>query len=491
MKVIDPAQAAEYGLSGSKQVKTPSQTQSTPDAGMGESIFKAGAGTADFLSNIFVPKAKELARMPLDIAGATGDAIGYTLGINKEKNAKEYSDKAKRVSKTQKKYGFDISKKENQFDPLQYAKGTSKTAAEIAPYMVGAPPSGAGVVKTTLQGIGQGMSTAYSDDEATPQSIAAGGLAGGSIPVMLSAGKAILGKGGKGAKQVVREIFKLSKGDSNELKKFAKIDDWADRAIKNDLPKMAKAKSNEDILKYFTTQLDDAEGALTKHFSKFDKGIDKNKVAEAIGTSYGERADRVLQSEAQSRLKELAKDYLRIHGDDGLVAPGGKTTSFTGSLSLSKARELQKDIQKAAKGAYSTNGSPTPQSESLAGVARKIGELIEDAAPGSSDINRNVMYYRALTDGLQWRLESMPSSLKTITSGALLPGLVGGALSGNPLIGLATGLASGATMSASRSPTIQSKVANAGIKTAEASVPAWLRNMMTTGSAKVGSELGK
>lgn len=147
------------------------------------------------------------------MAGMFKNYLDYKLAKTNEqkiKEAKEYTGYRNKVSNLQKTFGFNNDQKTDQFNPVKYAEGISKGAAEGASFVVpgGKLAEGAGVAAKVAQGakigatsgalMGYGQSKADNAFD-TAVDVVKGGIAGGTIGAGMGAVGGVASKM-KGAK---------------------------------------------------------------------------------------------------------------------------------------------------------------------------------------------------------------------------------------------------------------------------------------------------
>jgi len=149
------------------------------------------------IADTLVPRAKKVVQMGIDIPLMGVDAVRYNMAKTpeeKEQIAREYTEKYNRTNETQKGYGFDIEKKGNQFDAGKYVEGTSKGAAEVAPYMI---PGGGSIPSMAAKGFTRAAASSYSRDKSLPEIVTSGVIGGVAEPLLTIGGQKVMNKAGE------------------------------------------------------------------------------------------------------------------------------------------------------------------------------------------------------------------------------------------------------------------------------------------------------
>lgn len=167
---------SEAEISDYVKKQTGTQTQSPTPV-----VPEKKKGIVESVAGFLAPRLTGLANQAVNIPLMAKDILEYQAAKTPEEKRKqliEYNQKRNIINEDQKKYGFDINKKDGQFDPVQYAKGTSKGALEAASI---AAPGGTGVKGMAIAGALSGTARGLSEGEDFDLDAAALGALGGAV----------------------------------------------------------------------------------------------------------------------------------------------------------------------------------------------------------------------------------------------------------------------------------------------------------------------
>ncbi len=119
-----------------------------------------GKGILRTVGDFIAPKITGIGSAAWNTAGMAKDYIDYQSAKTpeqKQAEAKSYTERRGKANESLKQFGFDADKKGNQFDPAQYAKGTTQGALESGSFAVPAgktykAAAGLGAISGALRG---------------------------------------------------------------------------------------------------------------------------------------------------------------------------------------------------------------------------------------------------------------------------------------------------------------------------------------------------
>jgi len=297
-----------------------------------------------------------------------------------------------------------------------------------------------------------------------------GGVAGGAMEV---GGKAV-GKVAKESKKLISQLFKPLTSEVQKLRKFHGLE-FADEVITRDLPSI-KGKGGEEILSYYENKVAGLENAADDFLANVDKTVSKKDIQKLVDEGLISREGRVLQMTAKNQLQNLKDDIVNLP---------------SGNVGLVKLNQIKRDIQTAARSFYTAKGTPTPQSDALAAVARNVRQKIEEEAPGVKDVNSSIAFYHLAKDAIQRRLDQLSKSeMSWLTQMIGGGGLTASMITGKPGYAIA-GLAPTLGREILKSPQVKTKSAAFLEKIGEKQMPEFLKKLILLTGGKAGSSIGK
>lgn len=227
-------------------------------------------------SKFVAPRAKAAVDAGINTAGMAKDYFDYsTARSQEEKNRQAQSYTARRnvANEAMKQFGFDINKKDNQFDPKQYTQGVIGGAGEVA--TLASPVKGGFAARSAINSI-PGVSDAISKGKGFSDIALEGAL----TSVLGTQGEKVVKLGGNAIKAIGGKIadtgenlglrkFGLTKLDINKLNKILgqKTTDFLKESG-------LIGKSAEDI----SSVIDPKQSAFNEIAENSDLKIDENEL---------------------------------------------------------------------------------------------------------------------------------------------------------------------------------------------------------------------
>jgi hypothetical protein len=462
-RVVFESDLSSYGLrapTSSTSQQTTQQTQ--PKMGGVKGVIRKSSEILDMLGLGALPviggAAYEGQRA---VRSAAGDQSGY---YNAEKG-----------ESVENPFLSDEKMASIQKNPV---KQMAKQSAGLASW--GVPLSkGSLAAKAGLSG-GVGALSEASQESATPESIRNSAMVGSLFPLATTAGskvtKTLLGS----PKRAIMGLFKPTQGELETLRKYAKLD-FADEVIKNNDIKILNKKP-EEVLKYFEKRMAEISKQKKNLLDKTNDTVAKEDLVKLFTDEIKARSKNTVgQGPAVRTLTTLKKDLLN---------------NYRNHIDLPNVDRLKSRLQNAAKSYYS-NDTPTPSSDAVATIARKIKEIIANKVEKYERINQLTMYYRVAYDSYS-RVSNQAAKSPQLLERFGGPAYAGTILGGLTYMGTKSAPLTAGVLAAPlimtemfRRPNIKGKIAQASQKAATQKVPEWIAKLGAMGAGRTAVAISK
>lgn len=315
-------------------------------------------------------------------------------------------------------------------------------------------------------------------EDSTPESVIKAAEDGALFSALFFGGEKLMGgikeHLGKQAPKFMRKLFKVNSDDLIEFEDRTGTD-FHKAILSKDLNNI-QGKNGEQIVKYYTNQLDDAEGAVDRLIARkyTSKTVSKQEILENIDEIYTSVEDDLLPEPSKFKLEQL-KSRINEAPDD---------------IPLAQVQKWKRQAQDLAKEAYNPDGSASMTSKNIATVADRFKKILERDAPEVMDLNKNVQFYRLAKDSITKQVNNLA---KRDGGGWISQGIQGGSiaasvLTGNPLFA-ALGIGGPLATQAGRSPQGRTIAASASTKIRDMpGVPEALKRLLLIGGAGATAE---
>lgn len=341
-----------------------------------------------------------------NLTGATGDYIGYKLGINKEKNAKEFQKRMQAIADAQRAFGFDSEKPATQVDTGKLATGMAKTTADTASLLLPAGKTlksavALGAASGALRGAGEGDTF----DKSKILSSAAGGAAGGAA--------------GHGIQEAVKA---LSSGVSSRLGNSV-----FKESIKNTRAGIKKGETLGDL-----AVKKGIKGSSESIFNKSTQAI--SDLEDGLQNILVNSQEKVNTQDVKGAIKSIVDKY-KASGNtsaaDALMARIDAIEKANGSnIPLVGANQIKRALYDEVANGYGEQSSVSK--EGLKALARAFKTGIEKAQPEVSQINKDLSLYGRVRDSMADKLSRGGRNNMLGLTDAIIAS--GGIASGNPIV---------------------------------------------------------
>jgi hypothetical protein len=346
-------------------------------------------------------------------------------------------------------------------DPIKKSAGL---AGEVGSYMM---PSNAlqastkGLTRVAgagLQGAGIGALLGATDPQNngiadaavnTAKSAVLGGVAGGAVQGLFEVGRKGAQKLAGDAADKLKRVIRPTPSNLDSFQKNTGMD-YAKELLKRD-GKNIEGMGYDQLVPYFADKYQASVGRVDEELAASGKTVSKEWMKKQFTSVFEKYKDRPVASQRVGQDFATYYQYLDKLPDN---------------VDLATANQIKRDLQELASSAYGNTSNSVPKAYKA--VAAKLRSGIEDIYPAAKELNAETQLYRLTSDAVLRTYSREQNKISTgFTSKMLqsIPGGMGagvGIMTGNPLAGLATMLASAGASKARevyRSPQIQTRIA--------------------------------